>query len=536
MEDIYSIKESVADITIVKNYSSFPPKRESPIYAFTLEKKEKHRAYFCSDDNYNDRELRLNGFRQIRTKNNDKIKRYFNNPFARVTVTVHEQTIKKDGDKVYVKYNQYQKTRGFNRRYFKKNSESCGFVFNLKTGNFTVYSISKKYKKIRVNDFYMIRNIISRFFPSDDVFFKHVNDCINLFDFKIDNIDVKNNTYLTICETFIKLKKIKAPDKYQILLCLYPTEKFLKKNDRKLSMSVLDMLGIKNNYINKLVHLNNKIVFQTIMELKLLFGKDFNKFIPSINVDLLALKSSDPDNIMFNSKHRLLRTNFKQSYQITKKEKENIVKILNSGDDNGNLSPYSYVVNWIYDHFDMISKLKEYNFEVNPLSSTTYETFIQEHNELSARLSLIRKGYYTEFIFDEELVKDVEEPIMGYENEYIPVLLKNEKEYIEEGEHMHHCVASYADRNTSTIISLRKKGTNERVTSEFVTFGGQCQQSRYFYNRNPPDDFLVPLEMLKSRIQSLSLQKRFMYKEKKYVSTRTNEIMENVTADNDLPF
>jgi hypothetical protein len=52
---------------------------------------------------------------------------------------------------------------------------------------------------------------------------------------------------------------------------------------------------------------------------------------------------------------------------------------------------------------------------------------------------------------------------------------------------MHHCVASYADREQSIIVSIREGSTEgrERVTCEF-NLQKHLVQAKYFCNAQPP--------------------------------------------------
>jgi len=126
---------------------------------------------------------------------------------------------------------------------------------------------------------------------------------------------------------------------------------------------------------------------------------------------------------------------------------------------------------------------------------------------------LIKKGSVIEYVFDEKLISMIEEPIKVWELDgiypsmekyrmYYPVLLKQEMEYSEEGSHMHHCVASYSNKEISIIVSLRADSVigNERVTNEFDVRDKTCTQSRYFCNQVPPEHFEDALDALKRRI------------------------------------
>jgi hypothetical protein len=117
-----------------------------------------------------------------------------------------------------------------------------------------------------------------------------------LFTTKIQNalsIDLgcvsygKNNTMFTkdLIKLFVSLKKIKVPDgDYEFWLTnLYPTEKFLKKNDRKLIASILDMVGLKSKYLVKILHEYPTIDFFGLYRFCQFFGSDFSKYTANIN-------------------------------------------------------------------------------------------------------------------------------------------------------------------------------------------------------------------------------------------------------------
>ena len=71
----------------------------------------------------------------------------------------------------------------------------------------------------------------------------------------------------------------------------------------------------------------------------------------------------------------------------------------------------------------------------------------------------------------------------------IPLVLTREEEYIEEGKFMHHCVASYAETDTSIIVSLRTEDEQDRVTCEFQLSNGNLIQAKHFSNATPPKQF-----------------------------------------------
>ena len=157
------------------------------------------------------------------------------------------------------------------------------------------------------------------------------------------------------------------------------------------------------------------------------------------------------------------------------------------------------------DHFNMITKIRPYDPNLF-MKAKTMSDFNEEHRELSKMVSAIRKGWVLEYKYDDETTKVVEEPLefvddnVGEIEQLYPHILKREEEYVEEGSFMHHCVATYADKDKSMVISVRNKDGSNRVTCEFDIQTGRCLQQRHFCNANPPDYFKDALILLEDRI------------------------------------
>jgi hypothetical protein len=74
---------------------------------------------------------------------------------------------------------------------------------------------------------------------------------------------------------------------------------------------------------------------------------------------------------------------------------------------------------------------------------------------------------------------------------FYPFILKREEDYSEEGSFMHHCVASYSDKDRSIIVSIRTQDKSDRVTCEFDCQTGSLIQSKHFCNGQPPEDIAM---------------------------------------------
>ena len=174
----------------------------------------------------------------------------------------------------------------------------------------------------------------------------------------------------------------------------------------------------------------------------------------------------------------------------------------------------------------MITQVREYDPEFR-MRATNYTDFHTEHVELSKTIATIRKGWSTEYVFDNRMVRKVEEP-MNVINDglvqqiFTPHILKRDEEYSEEGSYMHHCVASYANKESSIVISLRTDDEKDRVTCEFDKKTGECIQERHFCNRIPPEHFTEPLRLLRGRVKKFSTQRLLIHLETKKVRVKIN--------------
>ena len=473
------------------------------------------------------------------TRNDRHIKRHYGNPFSEITVVTIERSIRRHGDKITVKVYRHHSHRQFNSIYFRKSTSVESVTFNLVTGNFTTLSMNKSGKKttktFRTNNFNFLDlafrdgGIIEMRKPldkdsvlldehnetfSNKKFVSTLNDTFNLNQQSL----IFNGKWFVelMLERFVELKKIKVSNDYgRWIKNYYPTEKFLKKNERKLIASILDMFQIKSKITIKIMHANTKLDITSLCHLCYLFGDNYSKYIGSI--DLVHFVNSETDNatILGQPKFKFADENKLHNLDVTNVEKENIVKIINNVKSSLNrgylrlTSERETLVNArfigdLYDHFKMIKKLRDYIPDLH-LRARTIDEFNQEHSELSKMMKIIKKGWVTEYVFVDKMVADVEKPVdvkidledgtIG-EITFYPHILKREEEYGEEGDFMHHCVASYADKYKSIIVSIRTENQQDRVTCEFDCQTGKLIQARHFCNRQPPGDMELAVQQI----------------------------------------
>jgi hypothetical protein len=447
------------------------------------------------------------------TSNDRHIKKHYGNPFASVKVKLFERQIVKRGNKITFRSYGQTKRRSLNDIYFKTLSGGCSVTFNLDTGNFTTVKYDKlksgTTKTFRTNSFFHLEGILYHLFQlnvDNDNFNKIENNEFlskSLEALGFDNTITDLKLFFNeIVQKFVEVKKIKVPNDYRGLLQhYYPTEKYLKKNDRKLVSSILDMFNIKSKVTVKMLHDDVNLNLSTFVRLCHFLGSDYQKFIG--NVSIWSFKYPNPNLPEIHSVSLIKDTvETLKGFELSKLDKENICHLAN---DVSNVGLDYGFFNLLGDHFNMIKKLKDYYPDLK-MTAKTMVDFDKEHHELTKLMSAIKKGWVVEYKFSDKMLKDVEKPIdlkidlddgtFG-EITFYPHVLKREEEYDEEGEFMHHCVATYSNKDKSMIISLRTKDWGDRVTCEFDTSSGRMVQARHFCNKQPPADMELAIEELK---------------------------------------
>ena len=512
------------------------------------EEKKKNTKYYYSDEDtgFN---IKIKNFRKddqaFITDKDRHIKAHYARPLSKISVYLYERSVIRNGDKLTFKFQAIAKRRHLNCKYFKKTKSVFGFSFNTKTGDFIIFDngrVRKNHFKslhglfTHVNFLHLSKYIKSqfRFYDSGDNS-KVIQKIVKIFDdaefiesvfqtlgFKYVMLNEKDVLLDSIADKFITIKGIKAPNEYKNLLYnWYPTKKYLVKNDNKLAAAVADRLGIKSKHIVKLLHGGDSVVISRIEKMLNYFGtSNFHKYVANINEKFF----NDPGYKKGFQDVPSYQNRFTIGYYLRPKEMSNLVKLLNlfvdeaysrSTNFNSLIEPQLRLLD---DHFNMITLIREYYPEAE-MRADNWAKFTAEHTELSKIQRTIKKGYTTEYVFDQKLIDYIEEPIKIFKSIdigpglkgtdmdsyelYYPVLLRKDIQYSEEGAHMHHCVASYIDTETSVIVSLRHQSAegHERVTTEFKTHKYSCIQSRYFCNGVPPEHFDRPLNILKERIE-----------------------------------
>jgi hypothetical protein len=507
-----------------------PSSIKGTIFSLPEKRGKKRTHYFHSENNEVQENFQLNYLysgkdHSFDTIKDNQIKRHFGNPFSDVTIHTVERSIRRHGDKITIKIYEGYKRRKLNAIYFKKLFNVTSITFNLVTGNFTTLFISKgsklpAKKEFRTNSFNSLKKILlktSGLFEKKDInenynFYDLYHESFNDVEFQnvaIDSLGLDHfskDFFNKIMTKFVDTKKIKVSNNYEFWIeNFYPTEKYLKKNERKIMASILDMFKIKSKITVKLIHDNSKLDIFGLSMLCYLFGEKFSKYVGSINLEFFKKSNVEKMRDYFPTRNMFIKDKSAHGYTLLDNEKENIVKIINNS-----VGLYiDFILLELLDHFNMIKKLRKYTPNLQ-MRAKTYDEFINEHSELSKQMSLIKKGWVTEYIFVDRMILEVEKPI-NVEIElpdgeqtldiFYPYILKRDEEYDEEGSFMHHCVATYSDKKSSIIISIRTKDGSDRTTCEFDCQTGKLIQAKYFCNKQPPPEMELAIEELRDKTE-----------------------------------
>lgn len=461
------------------------------------------------------------------------IKKYYSDPFAKIEINTFSRSIYKDENKVVIKKIRVIKRRNVNWIFFKKMTNIETISFNLKTGNFILINEEKNgHKSFRTNSFIRLDSFFElgllKTIDCDDDFIS--NDIKNIYDNDrfLDAINkslfvnpvnklTKENIIDTILDDFVIKRKIKTPNVYKhLLMNFYPTNKFLKKNNNKLVQSVLDMFNIKTKQNIKILHEHPEVKITTLAHICYLFGNDFYNYINKVPVKVFFDGTVD------------FKGNLDERYKLygftTKKEKDNLLKVI----IDSSTSNVNNLDTMLMDHFVMMEVIKKY-YPETMFTPKTLKDFNKQHLEFTNIINKIKKGFTTEYQFDEKLLTDIESEIVALKDNYSlitikPFILKRDEDYNEEGLFMHHCVSTYLSKDKSIIISLRTVDEQDRVTCEFNIQTGKILQKRHFCNRTPPDYFTDAIDLIESKVLKYARWGLLNWKEKKIVPIKINGI------------
>lgn len=569
MEILFQRKVKFATIKLLKNYSLISDAEKHTnksdniflhhnIDFFNVTPKIKNRkTKYIHDTHYANIAMERASFKDKNvfvTEKDRHIKKHYGNPFAEITINNIERKIFIKDNRLVIDLFTHQSKREFNSIYFKNTKIKQTLILDLQSGNIKSIIINGNIKSFRINNFKHLAELITNtnlFRKEFHQFNSYENKIIeNLYDDEIWEVlsnffgceitNVKYNIFNFIVNKFIELKNYKLPNNFnwKTVPLYYPTQKLINKNKKNITNAYLDKFGIKSKSTIRILNLYPDIEITYLTFLCRLFGRDYGKYLTHINFEnFLRIESNlyeyDKKYLVMNP--YMINKNYLQEndFNLSDVDKTNLIKLINHGFAEEKVKIQSHeIIRYLYDHFKILNKLRQYGIKINMKSKTINELTI-EHGELSLMLSNLKKKYVQEFVFDEKLINEIENDCIiiaddnNIKHELFCYILKSELEYDEEGAYMHHCVASYVDNDNSLIISIRDKNTRDRVTCEFNNISGELLQAKYFCNQIPPEHFNDTIKNLTEKVKVLKKQKVLKYKTKKSILNKSFIIDEN---------
>ncbi len=323
-------------------------------------------------------------------------------------------------------------------------------------------------------------------------------DVIHTFLNKIiekTNVKVSTNNFNTIQEKYYEIilqnSKIKYPNAFLKFSKMFAPTKEVRKYDANLVTWFMKKNNLKGVKIRQLLNNYNYLDIDGIVELYRFLGQDlFNKIKEEVffTTEMYSVYNPVSDGgIYFENMDSL----------ITKKEKENILNILNETKSKNFLAT-------LRDHLRFKHRLLKYGEEVK-ITAKNLEEFSQEHVEWSTLIESYSNGHVTRFYGEDSGL--VEDPIFTSDNTYFPILLKTTEEYQGESAHQHNCVRTYSEKPYCFIVSLRKddKNGSDRSTIEytFTQNGLKRVQTLGKFNKPLTDEWIEPIKDLDKRLDHL---------------------------------
>lgn len=265
----------------------------------------------------------------------------------------------------------------------------------------------------------------------DAIFTKIKNELLsNVNDEFIKNKSYEEKTQISplfdlIVDFHLHKKNIKFHNNvYRHIMDEYPKKKFLKLNDNKFLPAVLDYYGIKSKYmIGELSNEPRHVNLKSLSFLCKLFGDNYLEYIKKIDWVSICVIQNEPKK-MYVCKNDA--------------EKESLLKVINKWmrDDERIEGPF----NTIQQLFTLRNYLEErgYDLKIKLKNPEDIDYLISQWSLLKKHLSL---GYKLKYNIPEDVVEDIEVPIIIGDKTFQPKVILSEDDFTLEGAVMKNCMS-----------------------------------------------------------------------------------------------
>lgn len=457
---------------------------------------------------------------KVKDISDDEVKKFYGDKTKSIEIKYIKIQIVEENGKVSLKYSYTIRKRKVGSQYFKVNRFFRYVTYNHSNKNFYHGKIDSKNvktlsKKLRCNSFHLpfltelrlyIRNRINGIIGKEHDFYlnggkNNLGDTVATESIKFFAQEIYKKTNLffdynsnflegEIFKIYLKINGIAYPDSASQYVSLVIPKKILVKN-QNLVTAFMTENNLKGRFLRKILNQGNDINFECIVEVYHNFGVDY---INKIRESFFSRSSDGMFSAWFNMGGV---TKKYEDFNLSNHDKKRIIDLIRDDEE----------ITWVLikDHLSMIKGLETFgeNFKMKFKSR---KEFNDEHYELSELLNSYKKGNVTR-IYNEEFIKEVELPIMGFGVDYYPKVLTTTSEYNEESQTQSNCVKTYIDTPHSLIVSLRLSDENakERLTVEYHIKRNSLKriQTRARFNETPSNSWDLPLEILDNRIELL---------------------------------
>ena len=321
-------------------------------------------------------------------------------------IEISYQIENNNGEKPWVKSGNWTKKNDFNRL-----DGLCdrGFYYGEKRKGFW----GNKYKKETNKIIQLIREELKPNINSDYLLKK---------DYQKYEI---SPFYDMIVDYHLYMRGIKHHDNvYTHIMTDYPKKKWLKENDNKFLPAVLDNYVIKSKYlIGELSFEKNKnIDIKCLNYLCKLFGENYMDYIKRFNCQSVCRVYFKP------RRYHQCKNDF---------EKNSIVNLIINWYENEERLDNPIVS--IYELFNLRTFLEDrgYNLKLKFKTTDDYDVLMQEWSSIKKYLTV---GYKLRYNIPQEIIDDIEKPIIIENRTYNPKVLLSEDDYNIEGIKMKNCM------------------------------------------------------------------------------------------------